>query len=53
MEALSDKLLIQSYATAKTLKFSKDFIALLEKEMEQRALTAKMWCTKDADLLIN
>jgi developmental checkpoint coupling sporulation initiation to replication initiation len=38
MEKLSDELLIESYRKAKELQLSKDFIYLIEQEIQRRSL---------------
>lgn len=38
MEKLSDDLLIESYLKAKELKLSREFIGLIEKELNRRSL---------------
>ncbi|MFC3883002.1 sporulation histidine kinase inhibitor Sda [Bacillus songklensis] len=38
MQRLSDKLLMESYLKATELKLNPEFIQLIEKEMERRAL---------------
>jgi len=42
MQKLSDDLLIESYFKARNLKLSKDFIRLIEREIERRSLGYKL-----------
>jgi developmental checkpoint coupling sporulation initiation to replication initiation len=45
MNKLSDDLLIESYAKARKLKLSGDFIRLIETEILRRSLTDKITST--------
>jgi len=38
MECLSDSLLLEAYKKAKELQLNKDFIQLIEQEIERRAI---------------
>lgn len=42
MKYLSDELLIESYYKAKELNLSSEFIELIEKEIQRRALSHKI-----------
>lgn len=46
MEKLSDELLLESYFTARKLKLSKDFVKLIEKEIDKRSLANEINYTK-------
>ncbi|EIT85250.1 Sporulation inhibitor A [Fictibacillus macauensis ZFHKF-1] len=45
MENLSDELLIESYYKAKELQLSTDFIFLIQREIERRALQNRLHYT--------
>ena len=45
MENLSDELLIESYFKAKELNLSPDFILLIKKEIDRRALADRLQCS--------
>ncbi|HET7628386.1 MAG TPA: sporulation histidine kinase inhibitor Sda [Bacillales bacterium] len=45
MENLSDELLIESFFKAQELSLSRDFIALIKKEINRRSLDEKLKCS--------